>query len=114
MGDKSRFFEVTAETMVKMMVDGSMTEAELRSFFFDVRVRYAKKREEAKEEAAKKIREIAEQSGIAVSIKTKVAERASPAVKYRHGDNEWTGRGREPRWFREQLAAGKTREEMMA
>lgn len=32
------------------------------------------------------------------------------SVKYRHGDHTWTGRGRQPKWVVDYLAAGGTLE----
>lgn len=37
--------------------------------------------------------------------------RAPAAVKYRHGENTWTGKGRTPLWMQELLAQGRTLEE---
>lgn len=39
-------------------------------------------------------------------------QRAPAAVKYRSGDNTWTGRGRKPRWVSEYEAAGGTLDEI--
>jgi DNA-binding protein H-NS len=33
------------------------------------------------------------------------------AVKYRDGENTWTGRGRPPRWLAAKIAAGARRED---
>lgn len=41
--------------------------------------------------------------------------RASPAPRYRnpeHPFDTWSGRGRQPRWFSEALAAGKTPDDL--
>ena len=49
-----------------------------------------------------------------VGTETK-SSRAPAAAKYRHPENPaltWSGRGRKPQWFVEQLEAGKTAEDM--
>jgi DNA-binding protein H-NS len=35
-------------------------------------------------------------------------------VKYRDGDNTWTGHGRRPQWYVAAIAAGKTPEDLIA
>ncbi len=35
-------------------------------------------------------------------------------IKYRDGDNTWTGHGRRPQWFVAALASGKTAEDLLA
>jgi DNA-binding protein H-NS len=37
--------------------------------------------------------------------------RTPAAVKYRHGEDSWTGKGRTPLWMQELLAQGRTLEE---
>ena len=39
-------------------------------------------------------------------------KRGPVAVKYRSGDKTWTGRGRQPVWVRDALAAGQTLESL--
>lgn len=39
-------------------------------------------------------------------------ERRSVAIKYRSGENTWTGRGRKPKWVEEHLASGGTLESL--
>jgi DNA-binding protein H-NS len=47
---------------------------------------------------------------VAVRRKSK-AKGQKVAVKFRDGDNTWTGRGTRPRWLVAQLAEGKTLED---
>ena len=35
------------------------------------------------------------------------------AVKYRHGDYSWTGRGRQPKWVVDYIAQGGTLEDLL-
>lgn len=46
--------------------------------------------------------------------RTKAAARKSPSrIRYRDDKgNAWTGNGQRPRWFKEAIASGKTREEL--
>lgn len=39
-------------------------------------------------------------------------DRRTVAVKYRLGDNAWTGRGRKPKWVEDHLASGGTLESL--
>jgi DNA-binding protein H-NS len=39
---------------------------------------------------------------------------AAGAIKYRYGNNTWTGRGRRPQWFIDALASGKTEQDLLA
>jgi DNA-binding protein H-NS len=39
-------------------------------------------------------------------------ERRSVAIKYRSGDNTWTGRGRKPKWVEEHLSSGGSLESL--
>ena len=38
--------------------------------------------------------------------------RAKAVIKYRQGDNEWTGRGQNPKWVRDHIAAGGKKEDL--
>lgn len=41
-------------------------------------------------------------------------KRSQPvAIKYRDGDNTWTGRGRKPKWLEEKLASGSKLEDFL-
>ncbi len=41
-------------------------------------------------------------------VSRKARSRAPAAVRYRDGGNTWTGRGKQPVWLRDRLAAGAT------
>ncbi|NDV14076.1 H-NS family nucleoid-associated regulatory protein [Crenobacter caeni] len=71
------------------------------------------KKESAKREAAEKILEIARAAGLTVNVEglkqasSGKGSRGPVAAKYRDANgNEWTGRGRKPRWVEDYLAAG--------
>lgn len=34
-------------------------------------------------------------------------------IKYKHGDNTWTGRGRMPKWMEEKVSAGAKKEDFL-
>lgn len=40
-------------------------------------------------------------------------ERAPATIKYRDGDNTWTGRGKQPKWLVEAIANGKSKEDFL-
>jgi len=42
------------------------------------------------------------------------AKAGKVAIKYRDGDNTWTGRGHKPRWLTARLAEGRKVEELVA
>jgi DNA-binding protein H-NS len=47
-----------------------------------------------------------------VSSSARDDERRSVAIKYRSGDNTWTGRGRKPKWVEEHLSGGGSLESL--
>jgi DNA-binding protein H-NS len=54
----------------------------------------------------------AKQLGFGASTETK-PQKAPVAVKYRHGENTWTGRGKRPLWIADYLAHGGKIEELL-
>lgn len=72
-----------------------------------------------KADARAKVEAYAKELGFSLSelvgAETKIT-RARVAPKYKHPDNPaltWTGRGRQPRWFVDALASGKSPESLM-
>lgn len=47
-------------------------------------------------------------------VSKKAARRAAQTVRWRDGDNTWSGMGPKPRWFQEALAGGKTLDDLRA
>ena len=80
-----------------------------------------RKKKAQREEAVKAAEEAAKSYGFALSdlVGDKPAKKATgksklPA-KFRNPENEgdtWTGRGRQPQWFKDALAAGKSPEDL--
>lgn len=68
--------------------------------------------------AREKIQAIAQ--GVGVSLKVLIAgstrKKSGPAkVKYRHPDNiaqQWSGRGRQPKWVKDWLGSGKSLDQL--
>ena len=73
-----------------------------------------------KKEAMKALQKTANQFGMTVEeivggTQKKAAPKASGKAKYKNPDNPaqtWTGRGRQPAWFKEAIAKGKTPDQM--
>jgi DNA-binding protein H-NS len=56
----------------------------------------------------------AKELGISTKAKSTDGKKASTvAIKYRDGDNTWTGRGRPPKWMEEKIAAGAKKEDFL-
>ena len=80
-----------------------------------------RKKKAQKEEAVKAAEEAAKSFGFALSelLSDKPAKKAASKsklpAKFRNPANEadtWTGRGRQPQWFKDALAAGKSPEDL--
>ncbi len=53
---------------------------------------------------------------LGVSTKDKSADGkkvSTVAIKYRDGDNTWTGRGRPPKWMEEKIKAGESKDKYL-
>ncbi len=77
------------------------------------------RRKEAKDNLLSEFRQKAESLGLDFEelVGTSTKKRSTPkrAVKYRNPDNEsqtWTGTGRKPKWVIEQLATGRTLDDL--
>jgi DNA-binding protein H-NS len=78
------------------------------------------RKDRRRKEMAQQIRELAATLGmtpeeVLSSAPTVKKARAKVAPKYQHPDNEeqtWSGRGRQPKWMQEQIAAGKTLDDL--
>jgi len=83
----------------------------------DVEQEIKRREHDAKEQARKQIVEIARNYGLTVEeiLAKGTGARKPVEAKYRHPDHPeltWTGRGRQPVWFQELLASGKTKEDL--
>lgn len=75
-----------------------------------------RKKQEALVELEAKAKEMGFTLSELTSGKGKAKGRSLSAPKYRDpedGDRTWTGRGRQPEWFKQALAAGRDPEEML-
>lgn len=97
--------------IIEAVTNGDLSEKDLTTLFFEVKSAVRKRSEDARIEAQEKIKALAEQAGLSVTIKTPAAQKQSEA-KYAHDGKSWTGKGRQPRWLRQLLAAGFTLEDL--
>ncbi|QPT38934.1 DNA binding protein, nucleoid-associated [Oligella ureolytica] len=87
----------------------NMNADELRSLRAKIDSELKKREAKERQEARKKIIDIAKTHGI------NIAELAKNERLYRNPDNQWetwTGRGRKPKWVKEWLEAGRSLEEL--
>lgn len=90
--------------------------AELRTLDTKTKKELEKREQQEVAIAREQIQAIAQSAGI--SLKDLIASSSTPrkksgpaAVKYRNPDNnaqQWTGRGRQPKWVKEWLDSGKS------
>ena len=75
------------------------------------------KKAEVLEEVKSKIKAYgltAKELGFGSTEKNTEDKRSLPvAIKYRSGENTWTGRGRKPKWLEEKIATGSKLEEFL-
>lgn len=87
----------------------NMSPDELRELRAQVDAELKKREAKEKQEARRKILEIANTHGI------NIADLASKERQYRNPDNQWeswNGRGRKPKWVKEWLESGRSLEEL--
>ena len=71
-----------------------------------------------RDEALREMQLVAEKHGIALKdvVQASGSNRSIPAPKYRHPGNPartWSGRGRQPAWFKEAIDAGQSRDDLL-
>ena len=95
-----------------------MSLDQLKSHLKDVEKAIAEFAKRKKDEALKEIQAVAKKHGLSideiVTGKPK-ARKTKAAAKYRNPENpsqEWSGRGRQPAWFKAAIAAGKKPESL--
>lgn len=88
--------------------------AELRKLQDRLQLELGRREQQALAQARQKVLAIAQSAGIPLTELLAGVSRpkdgAKVAVRYRHPDDasqQWTGRGRQPRWVREWIASGK-------
>ena len=102
----------------KKMDLSKMSLDDLKSLAKDVQRAIDDFQKRKRSEAMKEIQAVAKRHGLSmddiVGGKSKAKKSKAPA-KYRNPSNpdqEWTGRGRQPAWFKSALAAGKKPESL--
>jgi DNA-binding protein H-NS len=109
--------------MTKIDLSG-YSRAELRKLIADAQAELTRQDEQARERLREKLQAEAEAEGFTVAElfsapgavtqtapKAAKADRGAVAPKYRNPDDPaetWTGRGRQPRWVKVQLEAGRS------
>lgn len=96
-----------------------LTDEQLKMVIADAQTLLKKREQQAKEEAKRKIKEIAAQAGVTVEElygleKPAVRTRRPAPIKYRHPDDSsltWAGRGKRPLWLQAELEKGKKLED---
>lgn len=88
--------------------------AELRDLETKAKKELEKREQQEVASAREQIQAIAQNAGISLKdlMSSGTRKKSRPAaVKYRHPDNsaqQWTGRGRQPKWIKEWLDSGKS------
>lgn len=96
----------------------TMSIAELKRLQKDVAKALATYEDRQRAEARAKVEAVAKEMGFSLSelIGPTGKRKSAPVVaKYRHPENAdvtWSGRGRQPKWFKEAMVAGKAPEEL--
>ena len=90
-----------------------LTVEELRQLQRDTATAIADYEERRRAEAVAELAAVAQKHGykLADLVGGKKATKAAAPAKYRHPENPaitWSGRGRQPNWIKEGLAAGKS------
>ncbi len=94
-----------------------MSEKELKKLQSDVETALAKLAESKRSEALKAAEAAAGKFGFKLSdvVGSPAKKRKPAAAKYRNPEDKsqtWSGRGRQPVWYKEALAAGKSPDEL--
>lgn len=109
--------------MPKTSVDLSkLSLAELEELRGELEAEIVTRREAERERVLQQVRELAGSVGLSLEdLLRQERGKGTPAargeVRYRHPDDPslgWSGRGRRPAWVEEQLAAGKTLDDLAA
>lgn len=95
------------------------TDEQVRQLIQDAETLLKKRQLQAKEEAKKKIQQIAAEAGVTVEELYGLEERGRrtrrpAAIKFRHPEDPsltWAGRGKQPNWLKAELEKGKSLED---
>jgi DNA-binding protein H-NS len=94
----------------------NFSASDLRALQENIKQQLKKREQQELASAREQILAIAQSVGLPLSelingIKHPKKEKATVAVQYRHPDDatmQWTGRGRQPKWIKEWVDAGKS------
>lgn len=97
-----------------------MSREELRQLQKDVAAALKSFDDRQKKEAQTKLESMAKEMGYSLADfaggkKTRAGSGAGGVPKYVHPENPgktWSGRGRQPQWFKDALASGKTEDDL--
>jgi DNA-binding protein H-NS len=97
-----------------MMDLSNMSVGDLRNLQDQIKQEMKKREHQEVQKAREQIMAIAQSVGVPLKELIATSGRAktgSVAVRYRHPDNaaqQWTGRGRQPKWVKEWVEGGKS------
>jgi len=98
-----------------MMDLSNMSLGDLRNLQDQIKQEMKKREQEEVQKAREQIQAIAQRVGLPLKDLMTASGRGSKsgsvAVRYRHPDNQaqqWTGRGRQPKWVKELVEGGKS------
>lgn len=91
----------------------NMSLGDLRNLQEQIKQEMKKREQQEVQKAREQILAIAQSVGVPLKelITTGRGKSGSVAVRYRHPDNasqQWTGRGRQPKWVKEWVEGGKS------
>jgi len=91
----------------------NMSLGDLRNLQEQIKQEMKKREQQEVQKAREQILAIAQSVGVPLKdlITTSRGKSGSVAVRYRHPDNanqQWTGRGRQPKWVKEWVEGGKS------
>lgn len=91
----------------------NMSLGDLRNLQEQIKQEMKKREQQEVQKAREQILAIAQSVGVPLKdlITTSRGKAGSVAVRYRHPDNanqQWTGRGRQPKWVKEWVEGGKS------
>lgn len=91
-----------------MSNDQTVSLSDLKAQLADIQKKIEKKESEEKAQIIKDIRAKMTEYGIVISdLEAKAKKpKGEYIAKYRKDDNEWSGKGKRPRWFKEAVANG--------
>lgn len=96
----------------------NMSIDQLQDLIKDAESTIRKKQREQRSEVIQQMRQLASTIGVSVEITTTgpKKKKTKSAPKYRNPKNSsqtWTGRGPQPKWFKDAIAAGKKSDDML-